>query len=75
VSISTANDESIQAACLVCIELEVIPMPDTSNRNEDQKECTASCDSEFVDCVESWRQDCLIKFRNCASSAYVFYEK
>jgi|GEM_PF-2147123 len=43
-------------------------MADNKDMHSDENECTVSCDSEFVDCVESWRQDCLVKFRNCEST-------
>lgn len=46
-------------------------MAETSNRNEEKKECTDSCNSEFIDCVESWRQDCLVEFKSCASSCEI----
>jgi hypothetical protein len=41
------------------------------NNSEKGKNCVEECDKKFIDCVESWRQDCLHRFGSCSSSCKV----
>lgn len=33
--------------------------------------CMDKCDEKFIDCVNSWRQDCLDRFGSCSSNCKI----
>ena len=58
------------ASTATTIYLEVKPMADKNN-GKNRENCVDACDKKFIECVESWRQDCLSRFGSCSSNCKV----
>ncbi len=44
---------------------------ESQNKDKRKESCVDACDKKFIDCIESWRQDCLTRFGSCSSSCKV----
>ncbi len=42
-------------------------MADETKRN-DEPSCDARCEQDFIECVESWSQDCMDRYGSCSSA-------
>jgi len=52
------------------LKWEVSTMAEDKEKNSGAA-CEKKCDVDFVSCVESWKQDCLDRFRSCASACRI----